>query len=336
MSLEDIIGRQWQILQAFAERAKQNGGWTRQELADRFGVSDKTVDRDLKTLQNVFGNLRCEFEKHGVKRYFSDSKDFSFAPLNLNRGELLALCVAQNLTSPLRGTYLWRELESGRQKIAALLPEEKVRYAKRVAPLFYPFEPFSPRYDEKTARVLDAALVALEELRVLQVTYRSAKSETAKTYEFLPYTFLHWRGAVYLIGFSRKDQEIRTLKINRTTDATVLAEKFEPPQDFDVEKLTQNAVVPFFAEGGGTFRAKIRFKGVAAQIVREQRLRSIKQILEDDEDSLVVEMELERGLPSVRWAMGFGAGAIVLEPPELRDALVAELNKIIEKYKNDA
>jgi len=301
------------------------------ELAGEFQVSTKTIRRDLKILESVFGRFSVDKEAHGRKRYFFEHSPFTFG-LSLSGSELLALYVGQKMMSSLEGTYFWSEIEHVYKKFRGLLSRDAIEYAERMIPFFYQFKLSQPHYNKKDGELINAILVAMEESKVLQVLYRSVKSERAKKYNIWPYTFVFWQGSVYLVGYSCKDKENRFWKADRFLDAKVLDnEYFERPVDFDVDAMMANVVVPYVG-ASRTVLATIRFSGYAAKIVQEENLRTIRQIRRKKGNVVYVEMEVEPGKSFLRWVMKFGALAEIISPPELRDTIKEELQATIKLY----
>ena len=319
--------RQWKLLQALAT---ERGGATLQELAERFDASEKTIRRDLTMFAEIFNGLKSVSEKRGRKRYCYNGDGFSFG-LGLNYDELLALYIGQNLTTPLCGAIFGDELQSALEKIKKALPEERVEYVERVAPLVVCLEASQPIYPEAASTVVGAALTALGESRKLRVRYRSLKSKTPKTYTVRPYNFVYFRGALYLVGYSCKDKEVRFWKFSRMLAADALREKFTRPKDFDADAYLASAFTPYVGETE-TARVKMRFFGSSARIVREERLNGLIATTPEGDETTLVELETEYGTAFARWALGYGAGAETLEPPEARAAVLAELEKVARRY----
>lgn len=319
--------RQWMLLQALATDAK---GATLQELAERFDVSVKTIRRDLTMLGEVFSGLQTVAGKRRQKQYYYCGNGFSFG-LGLNYDELLALYVGQNLTTPLCGAIFGDELQSALEKIKKALPDDRVEYAERVAPLVVRLEASQPIYPEVASSVVGAALTALGESRKLRVRYRSLKSKMPKTYTVRPYNFVYFRGALYLVGYSCKDGDVRFWKFSRMLAADALREKFTRPEDFDADAFLSSAFTPYIGETETT-RVKMRFFGSSARIVREERLNGWVATTPENDDTTLVELETEYGTAFARWALGYGAGAETLEPPEARAAVLAELEKVARRY----
>lgn len=321
--------RQWKLLQALAT-AKE--GATLRELAELFDASPKTIRRDLTALGEVFSGLEATVVsgERGLKRYRFKGNEFSFG-LGLNYDELLALYVGQTLAAPLCGAIFGDEALKALDKIKKALPEDRVEYADRVAPLVVRMEASQPIYPEAASSVVAAALTALEESRKLRVEYRSLKSKEPKTYTAHPYNFVYFRGALYLIGYSCKDEEMRFWKFSRMLSADALPEKFERPKDFDADAYLSSAFTPYVGETE-TKRVKMRFFGSSARIVREERLNGCVATTPEEGETTLVELETEYGTAFARWALGYGAGAETLEPPEARAAVLTELEKVARRY----
>jgi len=321
--------RQWKVLQALAAEPE---GATLQELAERFGASDKTIRRDLTTLAEIFNGIQSKVSvgERGRKRYYFREDGISFA-LGLNYDELLALYVGQNLTTPLCGAIFGDELQSALKKIKKALPKDRVEYAERIAPLVVRMEASRPIYPKAASSIVGAALTALAESRKLRIRYRSLKSKKPQTYTTRPYNFVYFRGALYLVGYSCKDKEVRFWKFGRMLDAEALREKFARPENFDADAYLASAFTPYIGETETT-RVKMRFFDSSARIVREERLNGCVATTPEDDKTTLVELETEYGTAFARWALGYGAGAETLEPPEARAAVLAELEKVARRY----
>ncbi len=110
-----------------------------------------------------------------------------------------------------------------------------------------------------------------------------------------------------------------------------IATTFTPPDDFDIDKYMANAIVPFISEEG-PIKAVLRFKRSTARFIQEQKLKTVKKIMKEKNGTIKVTMEVENGKPFLRWVLGFGRNAEILEPLELRNALIDELNEVQAQY----
>ena len=327
--LEATIRRQWEMIRALALTDR---GLTVRALARQFDVSEKTVTRDLKILVSIFGQIGSRREARGRKRYYYDQHCFTFG-LTLNRAELLALYIGQTLMEPLRDAYFWEDVQSAREKIKQILRAETVEYAERVAPFFYRFEPTEHRYSKRARKYVDAILRALECNSVIEISYRSLSSQRVKTYQVCPYNIVSWRSSAYLLGLCCKDKKIKLWKVDRFYNAKIVPKKTFRRPNFDVEQYLQSVVSPY-VPGVAPYNAKIRFTGYAARNVLEERLKSIVKVKRlKKEDAIIATMNVQGGKSFVRWILGFGVHAQIMEPPELVKEYNDELKEIRKLYQ---
>ncbi len=330
--IEVVLERQWRMLQDLSNTRQ---GLSLQDLAKRHRVSEKTIKRDIKSIELVFGKLTSSREEHGRKRYVFDRQCFSFTSA-LERDELLALYIGQTLMEPLQGTPFWDSIVSGREKIAKTLRTDAVAYAERVAPFFYRFEPTERNFDERRRQLFKTILTALDESNVLRFRYRSLTSNRAKTYDVCPYSFVYWQTSVYLVGYCCLDKKIKIWKVDRLVDAkTVQNRKFKRPVDFNVDDYLANVVSPYVG-AAPVVLATLRFTGYAARLIQEERPRNVVSSRELTDGSVVLELETEGGDAFIRWLLGYGANAEVISPPKLRDSFLNELAKIRKNYLTSA
>lgn len=82
--------------------------------------------------------------------------------------------------------------------------------------------PISIRYLEspgeklsvKLQRMLDLAMEAILQHRILQLEYQGTKNETCLSFELDPYDVIHYRNTYYLVGFSHLRKEYRVYRFS--------------------------------------------------------------------------------------------------------------------------
>ncbi|MDD3588274.1 MAG: transcriptional regulator [Thermoguttaceae bacterium] len=318
--------RQWRLLNTVAG---SSDGVTLEELAKRFEVSEKTIRRDIKTLQSIPFPLERGKDHTGMKKYFFSSFYPTLA-FSLTYDELFSLYVGRNLMRPLQGTYFWDSLQEAFRKIKLVLKQNVIEYAERIAPLFYQLDRSSFDYTTK-GELIDIVLRAMEENRVISIAYQSAASPRDKTYSIYPYSFVYHHGFIYVVGHSCKDGDIRFWKVNRLKKVRITDEKFQRPKTFNVEQYLSKAFCPFVSEEG-VVRATLKFKPSISSYVKEMSWDSFLSMKDLKDGSLVVTTEMEGGKPLLHWLLGFGADVEVLRPASLREALLEKAKQITDKY----
>ncbi|MFF5208091.1 helix-turn-helix transcriptional regulator [Streptosporangium sp. NPDC000396] len=174
------------------------------ELAARFEVSVRTVERDISALQQSGVPIYAEPGRRGG--YVLD-KRMSLPPLNFTPAEAVAVAVAlgRAADNPLAS----HARSALRKLLAAMPPPEDARardLAARVHMVVEP-EPY-PR----VSRVIEQALL---HRRVLRIEYEDRKGQVTSR-EVEPAVFVGGRGGHwYLVGMCRLRQDARIFRLDR-------------------------------------------------------------------------------------------------------------------------
>ncbi|MFD3549459.1 helix-turn-helix transcriptional regulator [Streptomyces sp. NPDC058655] len=184
-------------------------------LAERFGVSTRTVERDLSALQQSGVPLYAEPGRSGG--YVVD-KDHTLPPLTITPAEAAALAVALH---GLSGTPFDADARSALHKVFAVMPLRDRQVARELAArVRLAEEPVRPSALPHTLRE------ALSGRRLLHLRYADARGEvTDRTVE--PLGFLGgdpW----HLVGWCRLRSAVRGFRIDRIREARALEETVEP------------------------------------------------------------------------------------------------------------
>ncbi|NLY76137.1 MAG: WYL domain-containing protein, partial [Firmicutes bacterium] len=121
--------------------------------------------------------------------------------------------------------------------------------------------------------------------------------------------------------------------VDRIRELEVLAEKFDYPADFNIEKYLEGV---WGIMRGEPYPAAIKFDRFQARWIRERPLRE-KESLEETPDGGVIFRTEVSGLTEIKqWALSFGGHAEVLEPEELREEIRREVERMREIYGQDS
>ncbi|GGS66933.1 transcriptional regulator [Planobispora rosea] len=196
------------------------------DLAERFEVSVRTVERDISALQQSGVPIYAEPGRRGG--YVLD-KSKSLPPLNFTPEEAVAVAVALSRAGdgPFAG-----QARSALRKLVAAMPEldgDRAReLAGRVHLLVEP-EPY-PR----VSRVIEQALL---HRRVLRIAYTDSKGQATER-EVEPGVFVGGRGGHwYLVGWCRNRSDVRIFRLDRISRAEETDEPSpeHPPERFSPE-----------------------------------------------------------------------------------------------------
>lgn len=309
------------ILRLIRKFTYSREGATLAELKDEFGVSRRTVYRDLGMLARAGFHFEGGSGDDGRKRWRFPSGQRKNLEMTFTDGELMSLYFCMNLLGPLKGTPLREGLESALAKIeSGFGPADRARYGDLI---FTHLARLGPHKDySRHAAALSAVSRACLDRRKTDVTYHSPADKEAKTYRFHPYCLAWSAGELYAIGYSELRKDIRTLRIDRIVRISLTGEAFERPRDFDPEEYLLRGF-GMYTEGESE-GVRIEFSGPAARTIREKEWHPTQRLEEKPGGRVILKMRVQ-GLSEVaRWVLYHAPEAKVLEPPALRK-LVAEL-----------
>lgn len=199
--------------------------WSAARLAAEFGVSARTVERDLRSLQLAGVPIYAD---HGVKGGYSILREYSLPPLNLSAGEALAVLAGLALldSSPYQAAA-----RRARAKIAAVVDE---RHRPAVEDLLARMQVI----DAPPAGAVPPGLLAdvIAARRVVRIAYLGEGADggpdptTSTVRDVESMGLLRGGDAWLLVGWCRLREAIRGFRVERITRLEVLAET-APPRD---------------------------------------------------------------------------------------------------------
>ena len=194
--------------------------WSATRLAAELGVSTRTIERDIASLQLAGVPLYAE---HGATGGYAILRAYSLPPLNLSAAESLAVLAGLALldSSPYRGAA-----RRARAKITAVMGEE---HRGPVAELLGRMQVIDPVPPADGAAPLEALSGAIAERRVVRLTYRGEAGDggeagptTVRDVETMG--LLRGGDAWLLVGWCRLRDAIRGFRTERITRLELLDE----------------------------------------------------------------------------------------------------------------
>jgi predicted DNA-binding transcriptional regulator YafY len=196
-------------------------------LADRFEVSTRTIERDIRALQEAGVPI---YGVPGCTGGFAIGRDFSLPPLAITPAEALAVLAGLGVMD---GSPLARDAVRVRDKVlAAMSPQQRAQgraFAARVALM----APDRPTEDE-VARVVREVLV---EPRVVELAYCDPRTGACTERSVEPLGMILVRGNWILVGWCRLRGGVRGF---RTDGITAIRHTSERPPVRDPDPLVSD------------------------------------------------------------------------------------------------
>lgn len=325
MPSDSPLVRQWILLRTLCARRY---GSTVKELAEEMDVSEKTIRRDLETFLAAGFPLEETVGDFGRKSWLI-SQTKNQPDIGFTFDEAIALYLGRHFLEPLAGTLFWEAAQRAFRKIRALLGKEALKYLDNFGAMFHQTMVGTSDYSKK-ANLIDELMVGIEDRKAVFIAYQSLRATEPVTYDVYPYGLTYHRGSLYLIGCSPEHEEIRHWKVDRIENAEVTKFPFNLPDDFDLHEHLATSFGVY--HGNGEVHVKVRFLPAVARYVEESSWHKSQKLSKQKDGGVVAEFDLGDTEEIMRWIQSFGKHAVVLEPDELRQEMIAEFTKALSAY----
>lgn len=168
---------------------------------------------------------------------------------------------------------------------------------------------------------------AIRERRRVTMIYRGRKQPEPLQRDVDPYALVHRWGWWYGVSHCHLRGAIRSFRVDRIVELTLLDQTFETPADFDVQAYLEAEphVQP-------RVRAHLRFAPGAALLALDDR--AFWDTVDEQPDGSVV---VTLVAPNLEWparvTLGYGPDVVVLEPEELRRLVAWRSRAVVEMYE---
>jgi len=302
-------------------------GGSANRLATELSVSRRTLFRDLNML-----------ELAGIPYYFDETRGgygisphFFLPPINFTLSEALAiLAIARQIRNetnlPLLG-----ECRKAALKLESSLPAPLREHVGSI--LDHVAFHLGPTADHGgTGGVFDRLTQALALKRACRIRYNSFFDRASVLLEIEPVRLVFLGRAWYLLAHSCEHRHIRTFKVLRIEELTMLDRAYEPRHHAD-DKPFGNAwsMIP----EGREHDVHLRFSARVAGNVSEVRWHSTQRMSTNPDGTMDFFVRVD-GLGEIAWwILGYGDQAEVLAPPELRENIRNIVDSMARMYTKE-
>jgi len=292
------------------------------DLAKLFNTSRRTVFRDLKELQAIGVPYRFD----SANQSYAVDPEFFLPPIDLNLQEAFSLLLlvhkaGKKLQLPFRNSALLAAL-----KIENNLPTKIRQHCsinlRNISTKTTPQAPMS-----QLDKVFAIIQKAIGKQQKLTLCYKSLFESQIITTEFCPYHLLYNKRAWYVLGYSAMHKAIRTFKLNRIIEITMLDKLFIDAGGFDVDEYFGRAwsMIP----EGRLYNIKLRFLPKVAHNVTEVLWHDTQLHQFQDDGSVIIEFRID-GINEISWwILGYGDQVQVLSPKVLKEKIVQTAKNMI-------
>lgn len=284
--------------------------WTRQDLAEAFEVSERTVTKDLQIIRN---KLLFDLESDYGRGYYFKSLP-KLPSVSYSLPEAMALILAAYASRQLGGISQ-PDLAAAIARLESVIPDDLRAMIDQ-----FGNAPAATPEDEHRQEMLTTISRAVSTNRRLEITYASASRGGAETTrEVDPYALIPYQKSWHMVGYCHLRQDIRIFKIDRIKEVRDLSKTFVPDEQFDL--------TAFLNEGWGLMRGldlpieevELRFEPLAARWVADETWHPSQKVEWNDDGSLTFMVRIQVTPEFQRWVFRYGREVQVIAPDHLRD-----------------
>jgi len=300
--------------------------YTVSELSGIFGMSRRTIFRDLQVLQTMGVPYHYNARDGG----YTIEPDFFLPPADLNLQEalillLLAHKVSNQMQLPFKRSALLAAL-----KIENNLPADIKKYCSSA------LRNISATADAQTLilqntqfdKIFAQLQRAITKKRKVNIRYNSLSEGKLIDVELCPYHLLYNNRTWHVLGRSGLNDGVRTFELNRIRELKATEKYFLGDEKFDISEYLGRAwsMMP----EGQIHHVKLRFLPKVACNVAEVKWHSTQQVTRNSDGSVIVEFRVD-GLSEITWwILGYGDQVQVLAPEALRKRVLDIADNMIK------
>jgi predicted DNA-binding transcriptional regulator YafY len=288
-----------------------------------YARNSRTIRRDLEALELHFPVFATRQNGRTIWKLVEGYRG-GVAKLGFSPAELMALVFSRDLLKPLDGTPIKESLDSVFNKAAAALPSEAIAYIQRLQNSFS--VGFGPHKNYRQYKeTLEHLTRAIDQKRTIEMRYYSASRNKTGLRAVDPYRLWYAAGALYLIGYCHKRQEVRMFAVERIRSLRITTAPCQIPLHFDIEAYVQDALVVM---RGKPIDVELVFDRGTAAWVKDREWHPSQRVEQMKGGNLKMFLSVSDTPELIGWILSFGAGVRVVAPAALGDQVRAEAKNI--------
>lgn len=295
--------------------------WTGPELADRLGVTTRTIRNDVDRLRSLGYPVSAT---PGVAGGYRLGVGAALPPLLLTDDEAVAVAVGLRTAAAGSVTGIEEASIGALAKLEQVLPSRLRHRVNALQKYTVPIGASGPSVDPSVLTAVAAACRDHERLRFDYVSHDG--TEALRTVE--PHRLAHLRGRWYLVAWDVGRADWRTFRVDRMNPRTPTGPRFTP------RELPAGGVAAFVTEGTASATWRYRFTvklHAAADAVAPNLPPPVRVEPVDDRHCIMHAGSDSLDLAAIYIGM-LDVDFEVIEPPELSD----RLRKLAARYERAA
>lgn len=284
---------------------------TAPDLAEKFEVSRRTINRDIEDLCKAGIPI---VTRQGAGGGISIMDNYKIDRTLVNHAEMQDILAGLRSLDSVNGTNRYGQLM---EKLSVGSSDFLVGNQSVLIDL-------SSWYKESLAPKIELIRAAIDVKKELLFTYYSPSGESVRRIE--PYYLIFRWSSWYVWGFCKMREDFRLFKLNRMEDVRVSEEVFVK-RKADVPDLNDEGIFPGGIKVKALFEPECKWR-----LVEEFGTECFR---ETENGKLLFQADYTNRENLITWLMTFREKVELLEPEEIRAELIACFERIRRKYGVD-
>ena len=302
-------------------------GIKRAELSKRLGVHRSTVGRDINEISGLYPIT--EDDAGGL----SFMEGYSLDSITFSSYEAVYVYLACKLItdtldrhSPYAASAI-RKLGIAIHKVSPSLSEVMIHDADKL-------DGSRQIVDKTFLSALEGLTQAWIKHELVRLEYNSPTHNKIRVYEVGIIRILPNRlgGTFVVLTYQKHEKKLRLFRIDRIKAVTSRENKFEIPDNLEVERKLSEAWSIWFKEGSPV-PVKLKFSSRVAGRVRESQWHTSQEITELVGGGVQVDFIISEPEEMYPWIRGWGMDVEILEPEYLRQRFIGEIREMAINYE---
>ena len=293
-----------------------------EDLADLFRVSERTIYRDIRTLENAGVPIGAE---PGVGYYLD--RAYSLPPVMFTRDEAAALLIGAKIIQNHVDEETVGEYQRAIDKVRSVLDASDRHYLDVIDKDIMVHLPRVAALSANADKWLRDCRTALSSMQSLQIDYAARPDIGKTTREVEPVGLYFYSHHWHLIAWCRLREDYRDFRLDRISSLHILNEQFRHRDFRNLKEYLQQE-----PQYDSVHEIRLRFSSEAAQFVDEQRYYF--GFVDECHTEAGVEMTfLVPFLPYFAgWLMQYTDGVEILSGDELRPVIRSLLEGLTQHW----
>jgi predicted DNA-binding transcriptional regulator YafY len=289
------------------------------------GASIRTIQYDIQMMRSDKLGYNAPIIVVDKKYYTYEDPKYSITNLPISHADMQQMSEAVELLKQFKGFEHFNNLNDVVQKL-----EDHVYSTSKKQPSIIHFEK-----NERLTGIhyLDVLYKAIQEKKVLSITYKSFKAESANIITFHPWWLKEYKNRWFLFGL--KAETILNLALDRILSIEVDEKtSYKPSQISSIDDYFRDVIRVSVSLNVRAENVKIWINSENAPYVETKPLHHSQQIIErNDDGSIVINIHVQLNFELEREILGFGETMVVKSPERLRKKIITKTNAMNENYQ---